>query len=101
MDIINAATPAVAHESAFALGDMVRERLSGVEGRVTGITFWETSCTHIGVKRLGLDKEGKPYELLWFDEVNCEPLAQRPELAPAPGKKPGGPLSSGNVHASR
>lgn len=83
------------HESRFALGDMVREKISGLTGRVVGISFWETGCNHIGVKRLGLNKEEKPFDVVWFDEPNvdlCAENAASPNLAPNPSTKPGGPL---------
>lgn len=86
----------VQHESNFAMGDMVVEKISGVEGRVVGISFWETGCNHIGIKRLGVDKDGKPHDILWFDEPMVDPLPiKEPEKAPNKSRKPGGPLPSG------
>lgn len=81
------------------LGDRVREKLSGVEGVVIGITHWITSCDHIGVKRQGVDQNGKPWELLWFDEPHIEVLERAavaaPAVDPATGMKPGGPIPNG------
>jgi hypothetical protein len=81
------------------LGDRVRERYTGIEGIVIAITHWITSCDHIGVKREGLDKDGKPYELLWFDEPNVEVIRAGvvTPLAPDPatGMKTGGPVPNG------
>lgn len=89
------------HLSAFQLGDTVREKISGIEGRVIGINFWETTCTHIGVKRLGVNAEGKPHDLLWFDEPMLDLVApaKPDQLAPNAAPKPGGPLASGLSHA--
>ena len=84
------------HESRFNLGDMAIEKLTGVSGRVVSVCFYETGCTHIGIKRLGVDKDGKPFDMLWFDEPNVDLLPeQKDELKPNPSKKPGGPLTTG------
>jgi len=89
------------HYSAFQMGDMVREKLTGVEGRVVGLSFWETGCTHVGVKRLGVDKDGKPHDLLWFDEPMVDLIEVDTNVAAAPNasKKPGGPLPTGMSHS--
>ncbi|MBD3762618.1 hypothetical protein [Rhizorhabdus sp.] len=83
----------------IGLGDRAREKFTGVEGIVTGITLWLTGCNHIAIKREGLDKDGKPWELLWFDEPNVE-LVKAKEVAeqpadPSTGRKPGGPIPNG------
>jgi hypothetical protein len=92
---------AVAHHAQFALGVTVREKLTGVQGRVIGITFWETGCTQVGVKRLGLDKDDKPHDVLWFDEINLDLIGDDPASAPNAGDKPGGPLTSGKTLPTR
>ena len=79
------------------LGCTVKEKITGVEGRVVGITAWETGCDHIGVKRLGTDKDDKPYDMIWFDAPMCDVLI--PYLSSTiqlnPAKKPGGPVPNG------
>lgn len=81
------------------LGDRVREKFTQVEGVVIGITFWLTGCDHVGVRREGTDKDGKPWELLWFDEPNLEVVqsgvASEQPVDPATGRKPGGPIPNG------
>lgn len=90
------------HQSSFCLGDTVREKLSGIEGRVVAITFWETNCTHVGVKQSGVNKEGRPHEICWFDEPLLDFVATgRPLNALAPDAKPGGPLTTGLSYPGR
>lgn len=94
----------VHHASPFSLGDHAQEKLTGISGRIVGIAFYETGCTHIGIKRLGVDKEGKPFDLLWFDEPNVDLLSAVGDddeaLQPNASKKPGGPLTTGMSHPS-
>lgn len=89
------------HVSRFAMGDMAKEKLTGIEGRIIGITFWETGCTQIGVKKLGVDKDGKPHDVLWFDEINLDKIGTDQSLAPHVGGKPGGPLTAGKTLPTR
>ncbi|OJY68677.1 MAG: hypothetical protein BGP16_05425 [Sphingobium sp. 66-54] len=81
------------------LGDRVRDKITGVEGIVIGITDWLTACRHIGVKREGVDKDGKPWEMMWFDEPNVtviQPGVYAPaQPDPATGLKAGGPIPNG------
>jgi hypothetical protein len=86
------------HVAAFDLGDTVREKLSGIEGRCIGISFFDTGCNQIGIKRLGVDNDGKPFDLLWFDESTVDLIATDASLAPNPSTKPGGPLTTGMSH---
>ncbi len=48
------------------LGDKVKDRITGYEGIVTGITNWLNGCARIGVQSTKL-KDGKPLETEWFD----------------------------------
>lgn len=89
------------HESRFAMGDTGKEKLTGITGRVIAINFWETGCTQIGIKQLGVDKDGKPFDVLWFDEMNVDQVGADPEKAPHPSAKPGGPLTAGKTHPTR
>lgn len=73
-------------EERIKLGDTAKDRITGVQGRVIGITHWETGCSHIGVKRLGVDKDGKPWDILWFDEPNVDVVAE-PDAASAPPER--------------
>lgn len=49
------------------LGDTVKDRLTGLEGVVYGISYWLNSNTTIGIVP-NYHKDGKPAETSWFDE---------------------------------
>jgi hypothetical protein len=80
------------------LGDRVRDRITGFEGIVMGITEWLYQCRRPFVQPTGLTPEGKPVEAQSFDEDQLEvleagaftPQVQRPEQAPARAET-GGP----------
>jgi hypothetical protein len=42
--------------------DVVRDSISGIEGKVTSITSWITGCVRIGVARSGTDRNNKLFE---------------------------------------
>jgi hypothetical protein len=92
-------------QDKIQLGDRVRERITGVEGIVWGISKWLTGCDHIGIKREGVDKDGKPWDCLWFDAPHVTVLqkavidekAVNP-VDPVTEQKKGGPLPSGITH---
>lgn len=65
----------------FKLGERVRDTLSGYEGICYSINTWLHGCRHIGIKPLGCDKDGKPWETRWFDEPQVE-HAKGPVVAP-------------------
>lgn len=54
-------------EGNVQLGDRVRDKLSGFQGIVIGITYWLHNCIRIGVSPEEM-KDGKPVESQWFDE---------------------------------
>lgn len=69
------------------LGQRVREKFSGIEGTVIGITDWLYGCRRITIQPDG-QKDGKPLEHFGADEPQCEVI----EPTPAPASRPtGGP----------
>jgi hypothetical protein len=78
------------------LGDLARDRLTGFQGVVVGITSWINSCRHVGIKPQTLDKNGEPRECKWFDEPQVdvvEPEHFRPD--PVDPAATGGPVPDG------
>jgi hypothetical protein len=73
------------------LGDVAKDTITGFEGKVVGITDWLYQCRRLGLQPMKLDKEGKPYNPEWFDELQCEPVRKEAE-AEARGKDKGGPM---------
>lgn len=63
------------------LGAMVRDELSGLEGKVVAITDWLHGCQRISIQPIG-NKDGKPYETFSVDEPQVVVLSES-EAEPA------------------
>ncbi len=74
------------------LGDVARDTITGFAGKVVGITDWLYQCRRLGLQPMKLDKEGKPYCIEWFDELQCELVRNEVEGAEVRGKDTGGPM---------
>ena len=80
------------------LGDRVRDRISGLEGIVIGVTDWLYQCRRPIVQPSTLTSDGKPTDSQSFDEPQLEVIAQGafapqvPEIQPA--AKTGGPCDT-------
>ena len=83
--------------STVQLGDRVRDRITGFEGIVIGITDWLYQCRRPIVQPTRLTPEGKTIESQSFDEEQLEIIeagvfALKPKAEPAPVAAPtGGP----------
>lgn len=83
--------------TVIKLGDRVRDRITGFEGIVIGITDWLYQCRRPIVQPSKLDKDGELMKSESFDEDQLEVLeagAFAPKTAttpPAPAVKTGGP----------
>jgi hypothetical protein len=55
----------------FDLGDKVRDKVTGIEGVLTGFTQWLTGCARANIAR-GLDKDGKLFESHGCDVTTLE-----------------------------
>lgn len=62
----------MARPHTVQLGDLAQDTLSGFEGVVVGVTLWLHACRQIGLKPEGLDNDGKPRAIEWFDEPQIE-----------------------------
>lgn len=72
------------------LGDRARDRISGFEGIVIGISQWLHGCRRISLQPEDL-RDGKPMEHHTFDEPQVMLLAERAYEAQDPLRKTGGP----------
>jgi len=63
----------------FYLLQKVRNKITGVEGVITAYAIYATGCIHYAVNRVGLDKDGKPFEVTWNDALYLEAVAPAPE----------------------
>jgi len=62
------------------LGLKVRDRVTGMEGVITSVSFDLYGCIQ-AVLHPGLDKEGKLRDPLWFDVTRLETLDPTPVMS--------------------
>jgi len=72
------------HNSLYLLGLRCRDKVTGMEGIVTSITFDLYGCIQ-AILHPGLDSDGKVSETFWFDQnrleiVNDNPVMDRPDF---------------------
>lgn len=79
--------------TTVSLGDRVKDRITGVEGIVIGITEWLYNCRRPIVQPSSLSGDGKPLDSLSFDEPQLEVLetAVFKSEVPSAAEKTGGP----------
>jgi len=58
------------------LGALVRDRITGVQGIVVGITDWLYGCRTVTVSRTDLSEKGEVRERLHFDEPQLETIKE-------------------------
>jgi len=66
----------------IALGDKVRDMMTGFEGIATGTTTFLHGCKRIAIQSAKLH-DGKPIDLQWFDEPQVE-LVEKKNVPAAP-----------------
>ena len=54
-------------KAKFGYGDTVMDKLSGFEGRVTAVCFYQTGCIQYCVNAGKLKESGTPLDGEWFD----------------------------------
>ena len=57
-------------------GDKVKHRITGIEGIVVGITNWLYGCRRVHVQLIET-REGRPQELIAFDEPEVEVITAK------------------------
>lgn len=63
------------------LGYKMRDKISGIEGVVTTLSFDLYGCVQAALHS-GIDKDGKIAEQFWFDVQRLEPLAGKRVMEP-------------------
>jgi hypothetical protein len=58
-------------ELKFRLGNKIKDMVSGVEGITTSFVVYMNGCIQWSINR-ELDKDGKPYETLYYDQQQCQ-----------------------------
>lgn len=59
------------------LGDLVKEKITGIKGIVTGITRYLTGCDRLVVQPQGATTDGKMKDALHVDITQVEVLTKR------------------------
>ena len=72
-------------QAQFNLLDTLKDRISGFQGVVMGITHYATGCTHYGLAAKKLDHSGKPMTWEWFDESRLVLVKEDPGTVKATG----------------
>lgn len=64
------------------LGHKVKDLVTGYEGVVDSVCYDLYGCIQAGVRRQGMnEKEGKPYDGLWFDIKRLEIMSLLPVMS--------------------
>ncbi len=74
------------------LGDKAKDKISGYEGVVIGISEYLHGCRRIAIQPEALNKDGKPMEAQWFDEPQLQIV--KPKKLKRGKKDTGGPMPS-------
>ena len=75
------------------LGQKVKDRVTGFEGIVIGITKYLSGCDTVGIQPQGM-KDGKSFDVEWYDYTRLEILDKKSILEKITAtltKDPGGP----------
>ena len=64
-----------AREAISLLGNHLRDRTTGIAGRVVGICFYEHVAPQVQLRRYGVASNGAPYEQLWCYLGDCETIS--------------------------
>lgn len=59
-------------ESKFGMFDELKDKISGLSGKVVVISFYDTGCTHYGVAPTKLKSDGTIHDCSWLDESRLE-----------------------------
>lgn len=81
------------------LGDRVKVKVVGLEGIAVAISQHLWGCDRIGVQSTGVDKDGKPQDTYWFDEMAVDLVSRKEVIGDErPQKeKTGGPSLPGQT----
>ena len=59
------------------LGSKVKDPITGLTGIAVARAVWLHGCARIHVQRQGFDKDGKPFDIIGFDEPQLEVLQEK------------------------
>lgn len=61
----------------FELGDVLKDTVTGFSGVCLGRSEYLTGCSHYGLQRKELTKDGKIAEYEWLDETRLEKVKSK------------------------
>ena len=67
-----------------ALGDRVKDVITGTTGIMVAYTDWLYGCRRVGILQEKPNKDGKPHEAAWFDEAQVR-VIETAAIKPTPG----------------
>lgn len=74
----------------FELGQVVKDKVTGVVGAIMSRTEFFTGCLQYGLLNQKLKKDGSPHDWIWIDEVRLIATGKKVSIAKI-DKGPGGP----------
>jgi hypothetical protein len=77
--------------ATIKLGSKYRDKYTGYTGTAMCRTEWINGCARVSLQQLGVDKDGKPFALETFDDMQLELVE---EVKTARDNKTGGPRPS-------
>ena len=79
--------------SNVKLGNRIRDKVTGAEGIVVGITDWMYGCRTLTVAQTNLKQDGSPHDKLYLDEPQVEVVGSGliAEVQPKGARPTGGP----------
>ena len=82
------------HEFKYALGEVLRDKVTGFEGVVMVRANYFTRCDHYGLCPQNL-KDGKPIDWEWLDEIRLFPVEKEHVIPEVRGRITSGPMPKG------
>ena len=82
-------------KSKFGIGDLLKDRVTGLEGIVMVVAHYATGCVHVGIQSQKLCNDGKRQEWDWIDQSQLDLIQAQKVVFKTDVTAPGGPAPSG------
>ena len=63
-------------DSIAMIGHHVRDRTTGIAGRVTAVCHYEHDAPQLRLRRYGVNSSGNPFDVLWVNIADCAPTSE-------------------------
>lgn len=64
-------------ENDFGMGDLLKDKVTGYEGVVMGITLYFTGCVHYGLSSRKVKEDGTINSWEWFDSTRLDLVKEK------------------------